>query len=155
MPKKNHVFRLLRTRRPKQKGGLPSPAPPHVTRVQARPLPRPPLPAVSAKAVRFSRLNLAAVRPLPQSTVLCRGPQSNGQQDSGCKGDCPADAEPASPPGGLLRSSRPAPPPCPAEETHPPQPAAATPATRLLGRPGCPPPPHLRSGRGGGRRGDL
>jgi hypothetical protein len=75
-----------------------------VTRIQARPLPRPPLPAVSAKAVRFSRLNLAAVRPLPQSTVLCRGPQSNGKQGSGCKGGCPADAEPASPPGGLLRS---------------------------------------------------
>lgn len=70
----------------KTKGRLARPRPSHVTRTQARPLPRPPLPAASAKAVRFSRLNLAAIRPLPQSTAPGRGPESNGQEDSGCKG---------------------------------------------------------------------
>ncbi|XP_042535276.1 WAS/WASL-interacting protein family member 1-like [Dipodomys spectabilis] len=133
-----------------------APPPPHVTRPWAHPrpprppaLPSAPLPAAPAKAVRFSRLNLAVVRPLPWSAIRVPGPGVQQPRGFGERGDCRWVAGPASPPSGPVRSPRPALPRSPAE-THPPQPAAETPATRLLGRPGSPPPPHLRSGRGGG-----
>lgn len=79
---------------------------PHVTAPRsAPPPPFPPLPSASAKAVRFSRLNLAAIRPLAQSAILCRDRESNSPEDSGNQGVASRSPGPQVHPEGFAHPS--------------------------------------------------
>ncbi|XP_046499075.1 basic proline-rich protein-like [Equus quagga] len=82
------------------------PAPPaHVT------APRPAPPLRPARAVRFSRLNLAAFRPLPCGATPCRGPESDsaeGSGPSGCGRSPAASAPLPAPPPSRRGAHRPA-----------------------------------------------